>query len=107
MVEVVEWNLEDFILVMEKIEPAVEFFKAGEDQYEAWRHTANRHDLWKVCIEWRARTVKAYFEFAVVTSQNDGFLCSDNKFFYHTDGRPHNVLMRNNQPVFIDPDSFR
>jgi hypothetical protein len=106
MVKVLEWDYYDHIIVMERVY-GHEFFKIGSDRRSAWRMTASSDQLWKVCMEWRARTVKAYFDFAVWKSQNDGPLHVTNQFFYHQDGRPHNVIMRDNKPVFVDPDGFR
>ena len=89
-------DISENTIVMEKVE--------GEMFYN-WRLTASQQQLYKICIEFKDKVWKSYFEFAT-KNQGTRWFDADNKIFFNGDAVPGNVIISEGRPIFLDPDAW-
>lgn len=83
-------------IVMEKVD--------GEMFYD-WRYTATPEQLYKICIEFKDKVWKSYFNFNTHNT-NTRWIDANNKIFFNGDAVPGNVIISEGTPIFLDPDAW-
>ena len=83
-------------IVMEKIEGQM---------FHEFRLDATPDQLYNVCIDFKDKLWKAYFDFNE-SRTGTRWIQSTQKMFFNMDASPGNVIIRDGKPVYIDPDAW-